>query len=157
MRSYTCFSLFLSFLAIFSFALAEPVPVDDLAARSTSDISPVSGSFEQHHEVDVGTLAKASAKLTCPASTGLCSNDPGTCCPLGGRCCGKKKCCKKGCWCYGKGCCPTSYNGCDGKGCCAKGWNCCKGGSCCKKGYYCYKSNRYNGQIRCCPNGKVCA
>ncbi|KAG8735142.1 hypothetical protein FRC10_010950 [Ceratobasidium sp. 414] len=156
MRS-TSFLAFLLFalLSVLQLTLAEPVPSDDLVERGSNlDIAPSSGSSQQSFDGGL-TLGKSkSEKLTCPAGTGFCPNDPGACCPLGGQCCGNKKCCKSGYWCYSGFCCSRSTNGCDGKSCIPQGANCCKGGSYCPAGYYCIKTA---SGIRCCPNGKVCA
>lgn len=49
----------------------------------------------------------------CSLGYGSCSEDPGTCCPYLGDCCGEGKCCGTGDWCYGPGCCSLTEGGCD--------------------------------------------
>ncbi|KAG8712615.1 hypothetical protein FRC08_014298 [Ceratobasidium sp. 394] len=90
----------------------------------------------------------------CSTGYGSCPNDPGYCCPIGGKCCGNSKCCRSGYLCYGGGCCLTSQDGCDNQGCCAQGAQCCKGGTCCESGNNCVI---INGKIGCCPIGETCA
>ncbi|KAG9081155.1 hypothetical protein FRC07_014614 [Ceratobasidium sp. 392] len=155
-----------NFLAFFLFALlsvlqttfAEPTPADELVERGTGlDIAATGGDSLQSSLGGGLTLSKSkSEKLVCPAGTGFCSNDPGACCPLGGRCCGNKKCCGAGKWCYGvvlitQKVMDANYRI---QTCIPKNTQCCKGGSYCKTGYRCVQN--LSGVIRCCPNGKLC-
>ncbi|EKM79972.1 hypothetical protein AGABI1DRAFT_99591 [Agaricus bisporus var. burnettii JB137-S8] len=99
-----------------------------------------------------------SKRATCDSGFGLCPNDAGVCCPLGGDCCGNGRCCGAGSWCYTASiCCGNDANGCANQGCCPKGSNCCADGNCCPSGWYCYRSPSNGGAIRCCPNGQACA
>ncbi|KAG9084186.1 hypothetical protein FS749_005419 [Ceratobasidium sp. UAMH 11750] len=110
--------------------------------------------------IDFGSAQNGFSELrhilqrqACSTGYGSCPNDPGICCPIGGRCCGNSKCCGAGRWCYGGGCCLNTQNGCDDQGCCAKSAQCCKGGSCCESGKSCVI---INGKLGCCPIGQTC-
>jgi hypothetical protein len=90
MRVTTFLTFFLlALLSVLSFAAAEPLPADSLAARDDPaiDIDPTEGSGGTDDDND---------KRVCPSGWGFCLNDWGKCCPLGGRCCGGGWCCKRG-------------------------------------------------------------
>jgi hypothetical protein len=115
MRAATFLTFFLlALLSVISFAGAESLSAGSLTARDLTDVDPTPG--EDQHTVD-GGLGKSNDndkdhKRVCPVGTGLCPNDPGYCCPLGGRCCGGAKCCKAGYFCYRSVCCINGGAGC---------------------------------------------
>ncbi|KAH7335730.1 hypothetical protein B0J17DRAFT_52079 [Rhizoctonia solani] len=128
----------------------------EMASRNIeSMIEPERFDLESSGPSEFLGVGRLAARQSCPGGYGTCSNDPATCCPLGGGCCGGGRCCGSGNWCYAGGCCPNNRNGCDNKGCCPKDYSCCQGGSCCQPGYYCVRTS--SGKIGCCPNGKICS
>ena len=52
-------------------------------------------------------------QLICPSGYVNCFNDPSSCCPFGGDCCGFGLCCGSGQSCYVGGCCRAAYEACD--------------------------------------------
>ncbi|KAF8604914.1 hypothetical protein BDV93DRAFT_507426 [Ceratobasidium sp. AG-I] len=87
-----CF-LLLALLAVLPSAQADPEPETDPAAR-VADI-PTTGEIvylahneglpKQSSPPGISLAKTTLERLGCPTGTGSCPNDPGVCCPAGGR------------------------------------------------------------------------